>query len=164
MLYQSLTLQPTHSKNLNTLPRHRCKMATELSVVITAYNEQDNIQPLTQELIGVLNSYGKPYEIIFIDDGSTDATAEKIALLHEKNRNIRMIQFRKNFGQTAALDAGFKNAKGKVIIPMDADMQNDPQDIPKLMAGLNGLDVIVGWRKNRKDHLPKKLASLFANT
>ena len=138
-------------------------MATELSVVIPAYNEQDNIQPLTQELIGVLNSYGKPYEIIFIDDGSTDATAEKIALLHEKNRNIRLIQFRKNFGQTAALDAGFKNANGKIIIPMDSDMQNDPADIPRLLSGLNNSDAVVGWRKDRKDALPKRLFSRLAN-
>ncbi|MAG15576.1 glycosyl transferase family 2 [Candidatus Woesearchaeota archaeon] len=136
-------------------------MSTELSVVIPAYNEEENIEPLADEIVKVLQ--GKQYEIIFIDDGSTDSTTERVIALNKKNKNIHLIQFRKNFGQTAAMDAGFKHAKGKIVIPMDADMQNDPADIPRMLSELQNHDAVVGWRKNRADGFFKKFFSKIAN-
>ncbi|MBI2664001.1 glycosyltransferase family 2 protein [Candidatus Woesearchaeota archaeon] len=138
-------------------------MATEISAVIPAYNEEENIIPLGEELAAVLNTLKRSYEIIFIDDGSTDSTAQKVAELRQKNKNVRLIQFRKNFGQTASLDAGFKHAKGSIIVSLDADMQNDPNDIPAMIAELEKSDAVVGWRKHRKDALHKRLFSKFAN-
>lgn len=137
----------------------------ELSIVIPAYNEGKNVRLLYQKLMDVFSRMETSYEIIYIDDGSTDNTFFELEALYEEDKNnVKVIKFRKNFGQTAALDAGFKAAKGKVIISMDADLQNDPADIPKLLAKMKeGYDVVCGWRKNRKDPLLKHLISRGAN-
>lgn len=132
----------------------------EISVVIPAYNEEQSIIPLVRSILKVLNRITNHYEIIFVDDGSTDSTFNLIKSIHRKNRKIKVIKFRKNFGQTAAMSAGFKIAKGKKIITLDADMQNDPSDIPILLRELNkGYDVVSGWRHNRKDPFSKKIIS-----
>lgn len=137
----------------------------ELSIVIPAYNEEKNVRLLYQKLMDVFSRMETSYEIIYIDDGSTDNTFFELEALYEEDKNnVKVIKFRRNFGQTAALDAGFKAAKGKVIVSMDADLQNDPADIPKLLAKMKeGYDVVCGWRKNRKDPLLKHLISRGAN-
>ena len=137
----------------------------ELSIVIPAHNEEKNVRLLYQKLMDVFSRMETSYEIIYIDDGSTDNTFFELEALYEEDKNnVKVIKFRRNFGQTAALDAGFKAAKGKVIVSMDADLQNDPADIPKLLAKMKeGYDVVCGWRKNRKDPLLKHLISRGAN-
>ncbi|NQU98264.1 glycosyltransferase family 2 protein [Candidatus Woesearchaeota archaeon] len=135
----------------------------EISVVIPTYNEGENVFILHKKVSEVLRSIGKSYEIIFVDDGSRDRTLSILEKIREKDKLVKIIVFRRNFGQTAALDAGFKNAKGGIIIATDADLQNDPQDIPRLIAKLNeGFDCVSGWRFKRKDSILKKLFSLIA--
>ncbi|MBN1502534.1 glycosyltransferase family 2 protein [Candidatus Woesearchaeota archaeon] len=135
----------------------------EISVVIAAYNEEDNINPLYERLSSVLKKMKKDYEALFIDDGSTDKTYDRLLDIQKKDPRIRIIKFRKNFGQSAAWDAGFKHSKGKLIITMDADLQNDPKDIPKLVNELSkGYEVVSGWRYNRKDAFSKRLFSCFS--
>ncbi|MBR9699992.1 glycosyltransferase family 2 protein [Candidatus Woesearchaeota archaeon] len=133
-----------------------------LSIVIPAYNEEKNIPILYREISSVLKS--RNYEIIFIDDGSTDRTFQILAQLNKRDKKIRVIKFRRNFGQTAAWDAGFKEAKGEIIVVMDADLQNDPQDIIRLLKKLDeGCDMVSGWRARRKDSISKRLFSRIAN-
>lgn len=137
----------------------------DLSIVIPVYNEKNNISELYNSLNSVLQGLKKEYEIIFVDDGSSDGTTEELKKLCLKDRKVKCIVFRRNFGQTAALSAGINKVAGEVIITMDADLQNDPADIPKLLKKLDeGYDVVSGWRKKRKDPLiGKKLPSLFSN-
>lgn len=131
-----------------------------LSIVVPCLNEEDNVVPLHHQIVETCHKIGKPYEIIFVDDGSTDQTVEK---LHQLSP-ITIISFRKTFGQTAAFDAGFKHASGEIIITMDADLQNDPADIPLLLSKLEqGFDVVSGWRKKRYDTIRKKIASSIIN-
>lgn len=132
----------------------------KISVVIPVYNEQGSVVALYKEILGVMNTLGFPYEVIFVDDGSTDDTFEKL----KKFSLVRIIKFRRNFGQTAALDAGIKSAKGDAVITMDGDGQDDPAEIPKLLEKMvkEDLDVVAGWRKNRKDKFLKKLSSRSA--
>jgi glycosyltransferase involved in cell wall biosynthesis len=133
-----------------------------ISVIIPAYNEEKNISELYIKLTKALKPVGS-YEIIFIDDGSTDGTFKEIEKISNKYNNVRIIKFRRNFGQSAAWDAGFKQAKGNLIITIDADLQNDPSDIPKLIEKLNeGYDVVSGWRYTRKDNLSKRMFSAFS--
>ncbi len=135
----------------------------EISVVIAAYNEEENIQDLYTKITKVLKELKKEYEILIVDDGSTDRTFLELEKINRKDKKLRIIKFRKNFGQSAAWDAGFNNAKGKIIITMDADLQNDPEDIPKLLDELEkGYDVISGWRYARKDSFSKKIFSSFS--
>lgn len=136
-----------------------------LSVVIPAYNEEENVPILYEKLKAVLENLDRHYEIIFVDDGSKDSTWERLKEIAEKDKKVKLIRFRKNYGQTAAMYAGFQHAKGEVIITMDADLQNDPEDIPKLLEKLQeGYDIVSGWRKNRKDpFFSRKLPSMVAN-
>ncbi len=137
----------------------------ELSIVIPIYNEEENLPILYEKLKNVLDLLGKSYEIIFVNDGSTDRSWEIIKELAEKDPHVVGVNFRRNFGQTAAMSAGFDIAKGEVIITMDGDLQNDPEDIPKLLEKLNeGYDIVSGWRKDRKDDfLSRTLPSRIAN-
>jgi len=122
----------------------------DYSIVIPVYNEEENISPLYDKITSVMRGLGD-YEIVFVDDGSTDSTLEKIKKLNEKDEHIRCICFRRNFGKTPALMAGFEHATGKIIITMDGDLQNDPEDIPTLVDMLEEYDAISGWRYSRKD-------------
>lgn len=137
----------------------------EISVVIPVYNEKDNLKPLHQELTDVLVSLQVTYEIIFVDDGSTDGSFGALSALHEADEHVRVIQFRRNFGQTSAFSAGFEYARGSLIITMDADGQNDPMDIPRLLETMRQgqYDLVTGWRKNRKESAMRRLLSGTAN-
>jgi len=136
-----------------------------LSVVIPAYNEEENVPILYEKLKKVLDGLGEDYEIIFVDDGSTDGTYQRLKQLAEKDSRLKVIRFKRNYGQTAAMSAGFEHAKGDVIITLDADLQNDPEDIPLLLEKLEeGYHVVSGWRKDRKDpFLSRRLPSMIAN-
>ena len=136
-----------------------------LSVVIPVYNEEENIPKLYEELKEVLERLPYDYEIIFVDDGSTDRTPQILEELAKKDPRIKVIRFRRNYGQTAAMYAGFQYASGDVVITMDGDLQNDPHDIPKLLEKINeGYDIVSGWRKDRKDpFLSRILPSKIAN-
>jgi glycosyltransferase involved in cell wall biosynthesis len=138
----------------------------DLSVVIPLLDEEQSIRPLHSSLITVLEAVGREYEIIFVDDGSEDDTFGILASLHEQDpEHIRVIEFRRNFGKTAALTAGFRQARGEVVITMDADLQDDPTEIPGLLAELNEeTDLVVAWRHERQDPLSKRLPSKVANT
>ena len=137
----------------------------KVSVVIPIFNEEENITPLYKELKAVLDGMRKKYEVIFIDDGSDDGSNEILQRLAQEDKGIKVIQFRKNFGQTAAIAAGVEYAQGEIILTMDGDGQNDSRDIPRLLDKLKeGYDVASGWRKNRKDPLlNKKIPSALAN-
>ena len=136
-----------------------------ISVTIPVYNEAGNIRRLCEQLTPVLESLRRPWEVIFVNDGSTDGSAEVLDELAAHETRIKVIHFRRNAGQTAAMMAGFEHARGEIIVPMDADLQNDPQDIPLLLAKLaEGFDVCSGWRKDRQDHpVRRKLPSRVAN-
>ncbi|EKE22020.1 MAG: hypothetical protein ACD_7C00078G0002 [uncultured bacterium] len=132
----------------------------KISVVVPVYNEEGNVEELHSRIFKECQKLGKSFEIIFIDDGSKDRTAE----MCEKLNPLKLIKFRKNYGQTAAFDAGFQEAKGEVIITMDGDLQNDPADMGKLLEKIEeGYDVVSGWRHKRKDSLSKKIFSRGAN-
>lgn len=136
-----------------------------LSIVIPLLNEEENIPLLYEELREVFSNRREKYEIIFIDDGSNDKSLQILKDIQEKDQNVVVVSFRKNFGQTAAMAAGFDYARGDVIITMDADLQNDPHDIPKLLEQIEaGNDVVTGWRFDRKDtFINRRLPSIIAN-
>ena len=140
------------------------RQGVEVSVVVPLLNEQDNIRSLYEQITQTLA--GKyEYEVIFIDDGSTDNSFTVLAGLQKADAKVRVIRFRKNFGQTAALSAGFDHSRGKIIIAIDADLQNDPADIPKMIEKLHeGFDVVSGWRKKRYDNaITRLIPSRIAN-
>jgi glycosyltransferase involved in cell wall biosynthesis len=135
-----------------------------ISVVIPVYNEEENIMPLYEGLKPVLEGMGRDYEIIFVDDGSADATPEILSEMHSKDDRVVALSMRRNFGQTAAFAAGFDFSRGDVIVTMDGDLQNDPKDIPNLVGLLKDYDLVSGWRKKRKDKLiTRRLPSMAAN-
>jgi len=137
----------------------------KLSIIIPIYNEEESVKELYQELNGILKGLSIGYEIIMINDGSTDNSYRVIKEIAQEDSNFKVINFRKNFGQTAAMSAGIDISQGEIIIPMDADLQNDPADIPKFLKKMEeGFDVVSGWRKNRQDSLlTRKIPSWFAN-
>ncbi|NOY39643.1 MAG: glycosyltransferase family 2 protein, partial [Nitrospirae bacterium] len=135
-----------------------------LSVVVPLYNEEENIEELHVRLTAVLPSLGIDYELIYVDDGSTDKTPRLLNTLSLSDQHVVALILRRNFGQTAAFAAGFDLAQGDVIITMDGDLQNDPADIPKLLAQINDFDLVSGWRKERKDpYFSRRLPSMAAN-
>jgi glycosyltransferase involved in cell wall biosynthesis len=135
-----------------------------VSVVIPLYNEEENVDDLHRQLTASLEPMGLPYELILVDDGSMDGTTQRIVALEARDPRVRVLRLRRNFGQTAAFSAGFDHARGRIIITSDGDLQNDPADIPRLVAKLDeGYDMVCGWRKDRHDPLSKKVPSWFAN-
>jgi len=136
---------------------------TGISVVIPVMDEEKNISILYDELRSVLLSIAKSYEIIFVDDGSTDSSFKEMEKLRKKDKRVKIIKFKKNFGQSAALQAGFDYCSGDMVASMDADLQNDPNDIPKMIKNINGWDCVCGWRKKRKDNFSKKIMSRIAS-
>ena len=141
------------------------RVSVDLSVVIPVFNEVANLQPLHQEFSDVLGKLGRSYELILVDDGSTDGSFEALKQIQAGDPHVRVIQFRRNFGQTAAFAAGFAQARGALIVTADADLQNDAHDIPMMLDRINdGADIVCGWRKDRKDpFLTRKLPSGIAN-
>jgi glycosyltransferase involved in cell wall biosynthesis len=139
--------------------------APEVSVFLPVYNEEPNLRPLHAKLDNALKSLGRSAEIVYVDDGSTDGSLKVLREIAERDPRVRVVALRRNYGQTAAMAAGIDAAKGKVLIPMDADLQNDPADIERLLKKLDeGYDVVSGWRKNRKDKMvTRKIPSMIAN-
>ena len=140
-------------------------MSVELSIVVPIYNEEENVAALFESIREALDPASLEYELIFVDDGSSDASFRLLKGIAAEDQRVKLLRFRRNFGQTAAMAAGFDAAAGSVIIPMDGDLQNDPADIPRLLAKLNeGYDVVSGWRKDRKDtFVTRKIPSMLAN-
>jgi glycosyltransferase involved in cell wall biosynthesis len=137
----------------------------DLSIVIPVYNEEKNLEPLVGEIRGALDAGGRNYEIVIVDDGSTDGTYPAMVRLHQSEPRLKAIRLKRNFGQTAAIAAGFAHAEGDVIVAMDGDGQNDPQDIPAMLGKLeDGFDLVSGWRSPRRDPFwSRRLPSRIAN-
>jgi len=135
----------------------------DLSVVAPVYNELENLDRLVEELLEALEPEGFATEIILVDDGSSDGSSQKIAELAAKCRGVRGLHFKDNRGQTAAFDAGFKAARGRWIVTIDADLQNDPRDIPRLLGALDHSDAAVGFRQVREDGWLRRISSRIAN-
>jgi len=139
-------------------------MDTMLSVVIPLLNEAGNLRPLHQKITTALAGMAQPYELLFIDDGSTDESPQILRELFEQDEAVRVIHFRQNFGKTAALTAGFRHSRGSIIITMDADLQDDPAEIPAMLAKLDeGYDLVAGWRYHRQDPIDKTWPSRIFN-
>lgn len=136
----------------------------DLSIILPVFNENQTLNDLFSSIIEVLSKLAYSFEIIFVDDGSTDGSYITLKKIAAENKNVRLIRFMRNFGQTAAMSAGISYSSGKTIILMDSDQQNDPNDIPLLVDKINeGYDLVSGWRKDRKDRLSKKIPSYIAN-
>jgi len=137
----------------------------DISVVIPICNERDNLRPLHAELVASLTRLGRRYEIVYVDDGSTDGSRDVLRRLHAEDPHVHVLSFRRNFGQTAALAAGFRHARGDIIVTLDGDLQNDPADIPMMISKLEeGYDLVSGWRRDRKDDFfLRRVPSLIAN-
>ncbi|MCA1927925.1 MAG: glycosyltransferase family 2 protein [Calditerrivibrio sp.] len=135
----------------------------KISVVLPVYNEEGNIESLYREITKVIEQLGYDYEILFIDDCSKDTSLDIIKQIHKNDPHVKYISFEKNSGQSAALYVGFQNASGDTIITLDADLQNDPNDIPMMLEYYKEYDIVNGWRKNRQDTLSKKIASKIGN-
>ncbi len=146
-------------------PSAAASSGADLSVIVPAYNEKDNVPVLYERLVAALHKLDKSYEIIFVDDGSSDGTGAVLDSIADRNAGIKVIHLVRNFGQTAAFSAGIDHASGKVLVTMDADLQNDPEDVGALLQKLDsGYDVVSGWRKDRQDaFLNRILPSLAAN-
>ena len=137
----------------------------DLSIIVPVYNEAENIEPLIQEINAAVSPLGRPYEVVVVDDGSCDATFTVLALLHRPERCLRVVRLKPNFGQTGRIPAGLTYAGGDIVVLMDGDLQNDPKDIPALLAELKkGNDLVCGWRFSRQDpFFSRRLPSLIAN-
>jgi glycosyltransferase involved in cell wall biosynthesis len=140
-------------------------MQPQISIVVPMRNESPNVRELYRELTTALTGFGRPYEILAVDDGSTDDTFQILAGLQAADPRLRVIRFRRNFGQTAAFAAGFARARGRYIVTMDGDLQNNPADIPAMIMRIDeGADIVAGWRKDRKDaFINRRLPSMMAN-
>ncbi|MBI5970731.1 MAG: glycosyltransferase family 2 protein [Deltaproteobacteria bacterium] len=135
-----------------------------VSIVIPVFEEEESLAHLYGSVSGVMSALPNKYEIVFVDDGSRDGSFKVLEEIQKKDPGVVVVAFRRNFGQTAAMAAGFEHASGDVIITMDADLQNDPNDIPKLLEKIKGCDVVSGWRKNRQDKfISRRLPSIIAN-
>lgn len=153
--------QTAHAHKAIRPPRY------DLSVVAPVHNEEDNLDELHRQLTAALAPIDLDYELIFVDDGSTDASLTKLRAIAQGDPRVTVLELRRNFGQTAAMAAGIDNTRGNVIVPIDADLQNDPADIPKLLEILNGeprYDIVSGWRKKRQDKFfSRRIPSMIAN-
>jgi glycosyltransferase involved in cell wall biosynthesis len=146
------------------VPLSQVPHAPELSVVVPVRDEQDSVELMYEALTDALHALGRSYEIIVVDDGSRDETYLRLTQLARSDRALRVVKLRRNYGQTAAMSAGFDHARGAVIVPMDGDLQNDPQDIAPLVEKIEeGYDVVSGWRHNRRDGFVRRISSRVAN-
>lgn len=146
-------------------PKSATVAGPDLSVIVPLFNEEEGLEKLLSALHEALDPIGCSYELVLVDDGSTDGTFEELARVHEHDPTLKVVRFRTNFGQTAAMAAGIEHASGKLLITMDGDLQNDPRDIPALMEKIaEGYDLVAGWRVNRQDKLiTRKVPSMIAN-
>jgi glycosyltransferase involved in cell wall biosynthesis len=140
-------------------------LTPELSVIVPLYNEEESVGPLHEAIVGAVDPLGMEYEILFVDDGSRDATFRKASEIARADPRLRVIKFRRNCGQTPAMAAGIDHARGKILITMDGDLQNDPADIPRFLGKIaEGNDIVCGWRHKRQDKLiSRKIPSIIAN-
>ncbi len=167
--YQFVNDQSANEQKRALIIEESIDEAVQLSVVLPIYNEVESLPHLLEELVPALEATERSFEIICVDDGSRDGSFDELKKLRQQDERVRIIQFRRNFGQTAAFAAGFDRARGEVVITMDADLQNDPADIPKLLAKIDeGYDVVSGWRVERwkegfMSKLTRKLPSMTAN-
>ena len=162
-----------YDQEAETLKRHRVGLPVDgpegptpdISVFLPVYNEEPNLRPLHRKMRAALAALGRTAEVIYVDDGSDDGSLDVLRELAAEDARVRVIALRRNYGQTAAMSAGIDAARGRVLIPMDADLQNDPADITRLLEKLDeGFDVVSGWRKDRKDKaITRKLPSMIAN-
>src|SRR5713101_4408867 len=147
-----------------TRTRHIVAVAPRLSVIVLVYNEVESITPLHEELIAVLDAIDLSYEVLYIDDGSRDGSTERLGQFASRDPRVRVVSFRRNFGQTAAVQAGIDHSRGEILVFLDGDMQNDPHDIPRLLEKIaEGNDVVSGWRKDRQDEAMRVVPSRIAN-
>jgi glycosyltransferase involved in cell wall biosynthesis len=146
-------------------PREPMESPPELSIVVPVYNEEDNLPLLWPEIREVLEPTGLRYEVIFVDDGSRDRSAEIVRGFRERDGRVRLVRLKANAGETAATDAGFKSVRGRYVVVMDADLQNDPNDIPAMLGHLDQWDAVTGWRVNRAagDSWARRVSSRIAN-
>lgn len=136
----------------------------DISIVIPVYNEEENLKPLNQKIHTVMRRLGRSYECVYVNDGSQDQSLQVIKSFRAEFPEVRWVSFRRNFGQTPALSAGFDHSKGNIVVTLDADLQNDPEDIPRLLAELDkGFDLVSGWRNKRQESLDRKIPSALAN-
>jgi len=135
----------------------------DVTIVAPVFNERENLKPLVDEILAVLRPAGLAFEVVLVDDGSDDGSAEAIGALASAHPEVRGLHFAANRGQTAAFDAGFKDARGRVVVTIDADLQNDPRDIPALLAALSGHEAAVGFRATRRDVAVRRWSSKIAN-
>jgi glycosyltransferase involved in cell wall biosynthesis len=160
-LYDEVALFALGSTAIHMNDQH----AQLISVIVPIYNERENIQPMYEELTAALSEQIRPFEVIFVDDGSRDGTVAGLQKIASDDKRVKLVLLRRNFGQTAAMHAGIQNANGQLIVTIDGDLQNDPRDIPMMLDKLDeGFDLVHGWRKDRKDHLlSRKIPSRIAN-
>ncbi len=137
----------------------------EISVIVPVFDEADSVEELARRVAEVMEELGRPWELLFVDDGSRDATAERARRLHEEDARIKLIRFRRNFGKAAALSAGFEAARGTLLVTMDGDLQDEPREIPRFLAKLEaeGLDLVSGWKQRRQDPISKRWPSRLFN-
>ena len=158
------TLPDTATADAGT-PSRAAHPRPDVSVIVPLYNEVENLPLLHAEICSVLDGLGRPWEVVYVDDGSIDGTTAALQKLAASDARARAVIFRRNFGQTAALSAGFDHSRGPIIVPMDGDLQNDPHDIPRLLEKIDeGYDVVSGWRRYRHDKLvTRRFPSMIAN-
>jgi len=146
------------------MARHPSPDHPNVSVVVLVFNEVDSAEPLHRELMGVLEGLGRTFEVVYVDDGSRDGSTERLGNFAAHDPRVRVVSFRRNFGQTAAVQAGIDHSRGDILVFLDGDMQNDPHDIPHLLRKIDeGYDVVSGWRRDRQDDITRVLPSKVAN-
>src|SRR5690348_16732929 len=146
------------------MARHPSPDHPNVSVVVLVYNEVDSAEPLHRELMGVFEGLGRTFEVVYVDDGSRDGSTERLGNFAVRDPRVRLVSFRRNFGQSAGVQAGIDHSRGDILIFLDGDMQNDPHDIPHLLEKIDeGYDVVSGWRRDRQDDLTRVLPSQVAN-
>lgn len=170
MAREGVTLIPTTKHKIPSLGSEAAcsngwdKYQEGISIIVPVYNEEGSIQTLYNKVKEVMEDLGEPWELVFVDDGSRDRSVEVMTPIAQTDPHVKLIRLRRNFGQTSALSAGIDYSGGSIVIPMDADLQNDPEDIPRLVSKLEeGYDIVSGWRRSRKDPFSKTLPSFFAN-
>lgn len=149
--------------SLQPPPDHGEGLSPEVSLVIPVYNEEENLPVLHAEIRQAMEGMGRPYEVLYVDDGSTDGSPAILRGLAERDPSVRVLRQRRNSGQSAALDAGFRFARGEVVVTLDADLQNDPADIPRLLERIGEYDVVSGVRARRRDSWVRRISSRIAN-